>query len=157
MSAPAFPGRLLGVDYGLRVLGLAVSDPTGLIARPLDLLRRTSKTEDFAYIAQIIAEQQAVGAVVGLPLSPPEVTGYTQADRVRLWASRLAAAIPVPVYLWDERYSSQDAAELLDATGQEQPDRIDAFAAAVILQSFLEARREGLPWPEPVAPADESD
>ena len=156
MSAPTFPGRLLGIDYGLRVLGLALSDPTGLIARPLDLFHRTSKAEDFDHIAAIIDEQQAVGAVVGLPLSPPEVTGYTQADRVRLWASRLAAAIPIPVYLWDERYSSQDAAELLDATGQDAPDRIDAFAAAVILQSFLEARREGLPWPEPVVPADES-
>jgi putative Holliday junction resolvase len=154
VSASPFPGRLLGIDYGLKVIGLAVCDPTGLIARPLQLLRRTSRREDFARIAAIIAEQGAVGAVVGLPVSPPEITVYTQADRVRLWASRLAAAIPVPVYLWNERYSSQDAEELLAAAGKNRPDRIDAVAAAVILQSFLDALRdEGFPWPDPVPPA----
>jgi putative Holliday junction resolvase len=151
-----FPGRLLGIDHGLKVIGLAVCDPTGLIARPLQLLHRTSKQEDFARINAIIAEQGAVGVVVGLPVSPPEITVYTQADRVRLWASRLAAAIPVPVYLWNERYSSQDAEELIAAAGKDRPDRIDAVAAAVILQSFLDALRdEGFPWPEPVTPAQE--
>jgi putative Holliday junction resolvase len=156
VSALPFPGRLLGIDHGLKVIGLAVCDPTGLIARPLQLLRRTSKQDDFARINAIIAEQGAVGVVVGLPVSPPEITVYTQADRVRLWASRLAAAIPVPVYLWNERYSSQDAEELIAAAGKDRPDRIDAVAAAVILQSFLDALRdEGFPWPEPVTPAQE--
>jgi putative Holliday junction resolvase len=156
VSALPFPGRLLGIDHGLKVIGLAVCDPTGLIARPLQLLRRTSKQDDFARINAIIAEQGAVGVVVGLPVSPPEITVYTQADRVRLWASRLAAAIPVPVYLWNERYSSQDAEELIAAAGKDRPDRIDAVAAAVILQSFLDALRdEGFPWPQPVPPARE--
>ncbi|MCC6799758.1 MAG: Holliday junction resolvase RuvX [Anaerolineae bacterium] len=155
MSAGAFPGRLLGVDYGLKVIGLAISDPTGLLARPLDLLRRTSKREDFAHIYTVIATHGAVGLVVGLPESPPHITVYTQADRVRLWASRLAAAVEAPVYLWNERYSTQEAGELLAEAGRERPGRIDAVAAAVILQSFLDARRAGEPWPEPVAPAQE--
>ena len=116
---------------------------------------RRSKREDFAHIGGLIAAHEAVGCVVGLPTSPPQVQGYTQADRVRLWASRLAAAVRVPVYLWDERYSTQDAAELLREAGRPMPQRRDAVAAAVILQSFLEARREGLPWPEAVAPAGE--
>ncbi len=69
-------------------------------------------------------------------------------------ASRLAAAIPVPVYLWNERYSSQEAADLLAEAGRDQPERVDAVAAAVILQSFLDTLcDEGVPWPEPVAPA----
>jgi putative holliday junction resolvase len=152
-----FPGRLLGVDHGLKVIGLALCDPTGLIARPLQLIPRASKQEDFAKINAIIAQHQIAGAVVGLPVSPPEITGYTQADRVRLWASRLAAAIPVPVYLWNERYSSQDAEELLDEIGKDRPERIDAVAAAVFLQSFLDALRdEGFPWPDPVSPAFEA-
>lgn len=156
MSERPFPGRLLGVDHGLRIIGLAVCDPTGLIARPLCLLRRTSRRADFAAIARIIAEQSAVAAVIGLPLSPPHVAAHTQADTVRLWASRLAAAIPVPVYLWNERHSSQEAADLLAEAGHSQPERVDAVAAAVILQSFLDALRdEGVPWPEPVAPAGE--
>lgn len=154
MSDP-FPGRLLGIDHGLKVIGLAISDPTGLLARPLDLLRRTSKREDFARINEIIAAYDVVGLVVGLPVSPPEITVYTQADRVRLWASRLAAAVDVPVYLWNERYSTQEAEELLQAAGRERPERIDAVAAAVILQGFLDARRAGEPMPAPVAPAHE--
>lgn len=153
MSAGAFPGRLLGIDYGLKVIGLAISDPTGLLARPLTLLWRASRREDFARINTVIAAHGVAGLVVGLPESPPHITAYTQADRVRLWASRLAAAVEAPVYLWNERYSSQEAEELLAEAGRQRPERIDAVAAAVILQGFLDALRAGEPWPEPVAPA----
>jgi putative Holliday junction resolvase len=147
------PGRLLAVDHGTKVIGLALCDPTGLIARPLQLLVRTSKSADFAAINAVIAEHDVRAVIVGLPVSPPHITGYTQADQVRRWASRLAAAIGVPVYLWNERYSSDDAAELLAAAGKTRPDRIDAAAAAVILQSFLDALRdEGIEWPAPVPP-----
>lgn len=156
MSAPAFPGRLLGIDHGLKVIGLAVCDPTGLIARPLELLVRTTRRADFARINAIIARQQIVACVVGLPVSPPGVAAYTQADRVRLWAGRLAAAVSVPVYLWDERYSSWEAEERLAEAGSARPERVDAVAAAVILQSFLDTLRdEGTAWPEPVAPVSE--
>jgi len=154
MTSTDFPGRLLGIDYRLKVIGLAISDPTGLVARPLQLLRRTSKKADFAAINAIIRQHDIVGVIVGLPESPPEITVYTAADRVRLWASRLAAAVDAPVYLWNERYSTQEAEELLVEAGRNRPDRIDAVAAAVILQSFLNALRdEGFPWPEPVQPA----
>jgi putative Holliday junction resolvase len=147
------PGRLLAIDHGTKVIGLALCDPTGLIARPLQLLVRTSKKADFATINALIAEHGVQAVIVGLPMSPADVTGYTQADQVRRWASRLAAAIGVPVYLWNERYSSDDAAELLAAAGKPRPDRIDAVAAAIILQSFLDALRdEGIDWPAPVQP-----
>ncbi len=156
MTLHDFPGRLLAIDYGLKVAGLAISDPTGSIARPLQLLRRTSKKADFALIDALIRQHDAVGVVVGLPESPPEITVYTAADRVRLWASRLAAAVDVPVYLWNERHSTQEAEELLAETEHARPDRVDAVAAAVILQSFLNALRdEGFPWPDPVEPARE--
>ena len=149
MGMMPFPGRLIGVDFGLKVVGLAICDPTGLLSRPLQLLRRRSKAEDFAVIGQLVAEHGAIGLVVGLPESPPEITVYTHADRVRLWASRLA------VYLFNERYSSQEAEDILRDEGRDLPERIDAVAAAIILQGFLDARHEGLPWPEPVTPAKE--
>jgi putative Holliday junction resolvase len=152
-----FPGRLLGIDHGVKVIGLAICDATGLIARPLQVLERGSKREDFAQINRVNAEREIVGVVVGLPVSPPEITVYTQADQVRRWASRLAAAITVPVYLWNERYSSQEAEDILAATRKSRPDRIDDVAAAVILQSFLDTwRDEGIDWPDPVPPAEES-
>jgi len=154
MTTPPFPGRLLGIDYGLKIVGLALSDPTGSLARPLQVLRRTSKQADFAAINAIIQQHGAVAVVVGLPESPPDITVYTAADRVRLWASRLAAAVDVPVYLWNERHSTQEAEELLAEAGRARPERVDAIAAAVILQSFLNALRdEGFPWPDPVVPA----
>jgi putative Holliday junction resolvase len=147
------PGRLLAIDHGTKGIGLALCDPTGLIARPLQLLARTSKKADFEHINTLITEHDVQAVIVGLPMSSPDTTGYTQADQVRRWASRLAAAISVPVYLWNERYSSDDAAELLAAAGKPLPDRIDAVAAAVILQSFLDTLRdEGIDWPAPVQP-----
>jgi putative Holliday junction resolvase len=151
-----FPGRLLAIDYGLKIIGLALCDPTGTVARPFQLLERTSKRADFAQIEALIKENDVAAVIVGLPLSPPEITSYTQADRVRLWASRLAAAVSVPVHLWNERYSTQDAEELLAERGAPRPERVDAIAAAVILQSFLDALRdEDYPWPPPVPPAAE--
>jgi putative holliday junction resolvase len=147
--------RLLGIDYGLKVVGLALSDPTRTLARPLELLHRTSKQADFAHIDALIQAHDVGGVVVGLPVSPPEVTSYTQADRVQRWASRLAAAIRAPVYLWNERYSTQDAEDLLAEAGQERLDRVDAVAAAVILQSFLDAHHDDAPWPDPVPPAND--
>jgi len=149
----SFPGRLLAIDHGLKVIGLAVCDPTGLLARPLQVLYRKSKKEDFAKINTILKEQKAVAIVVGLPVSPPHIQGPTQADTVRVWAGRLAAAVSVPVYLWNERYSSDEAEEILHDIGRPLPQRRDAVAAAVMLQSFLDSMREGLPWPEPVPPA----
>ncbi len=62
----------------------------------------------------------------------------------------------MPVYFYDERYSSQEAEELLAEADQERPDRVDAVAAAVILQNFLNALRDtNIPWPDPVSPAEE--
>ena len=146
--------RLLGIDYGLRI-GPGPQRSTGSLARPLQVLRRTSKQADFAAINAIIQQHGAAAVVVGLPESPPDITVYTAADRVRLWASRLAAAVDVPVYLWNERHSTQEAEELLAEAGRARPERVDAIAAAVILQSFLNALRdEGFPWPDPVCRRD---
>jgi len=153
MALSNLQGRLLGVDYGMKVIGLAVSDPSGMLARPLQLIYRKSKKEDFAKINTAIREQKTVALVVGLPESPPAITDYTQADRVRLWASRLAAAVNVPVMFWNERYSSWEAEEALAAARKARPERIDAHAAAIILQEFLDAHRDGTPWPDAVLPS----
>lgn len=148
------PGRLLGIDYGRKVIGLAVSDPGGLLASPLRLLRRRSRQEDFAIIAAIAEETGAREIVVGVPLPPPDYEGYSQADTVRRWAGRLAAAVPLPVRLWDETLSSEEAERLGREAGRRRPARIDDRAAAVILQSYLDALREGVDPPPAVPPAE---
>lgn len=153
MTAP--PGRLLGIDHGRKVIGLAVSDRTGLLATPLSLLRRTSKRADFAAIAAIVAQEDAQEIIVGVPLPPPGYEGYSQADTVRLWASRLAAAVPVPVRLWDEAHSSAEASHLLDEGNRKKRERIDDAAAAVILQRYLDALRAGASPPSAVQASEE--
>ncbi len=149
------PGKLLGIDYGIKIIGLATCDTLGLVARPHGLLKRKSKKEDFARIAALVQELGIVEIICGVPIPPPDYEGYALADTVRLWASRLAAVVPVPVRLWDEALTSQEAAHLLDEAGSRPRDRIDDAAAAVILQDYLEALREGLPVPPAVAPAEE--
>lgn len=133
--------RYLALDLGDRRIGVALSDPTGLLARPFMTLRRASRVEDFARIGALVAEQQVATVVVGLPLNL-DGSDSQQTAWVRDYSAALAAALPVPVLLWDERLTSVEAAERLRARGK-RPARqeLDAAAAAVILQSYLEAHR----------------
>lgn len=145
-----FPGRLLGIDHGTKVIGLATCDRIGLIATPYDIIQRASRREDFATINQIIEAEDIAAIILGLPPRPPDFEGTSQSDIVRRWGRRLAAAVDVPVYYWDEGLSTFDAEKILRDTGKDRPERVDAYAAAVILQSFLDALRTGKTWPSPV-------
>jgi putative Holliday junction resolvase len=137
--------RLLGLDVGERRIGVAVSDPTGTIARPLHALERGSRDDDFSAIAAIVGEYQAVAVVVGQPLSLDGSVG-PQARRVARYAEALAERLEVPVIPWDERFSTARADEILRETRREKAKRrarasgeIDAVAAAVILQGYLDS------------------
>jgi len=142
-------GRLLGIDHGTKVIGLAICDASWIAPRPLELLYRKNRAADFAHIQAIIAKQEIAAVVVGLPQLPPEYTEISQEHTVRRWASRLAAAVSIPVYFWHEGYSSFDAEQIAQELGAKM-DRIDHFAAAVILQSFIEAHPSGTPLPPPI-------
>lgn len=148
--------RILALDVGDRRIGIAVSDPTGLIARPLRVLERRSKKEDFAVIAALVAEYGAERVVVGRPLTPRGREGR-QARRVAGYARALAEALPVPVELWDERYTTVAAEEILRETRKPSARRekrdLDAVAAAVLLQDYLSAHaRTNVPLPDEEAP-----
>lgn len=138
-------GRLLGIDHGLKRIGLAVSDSTGVVARELSVLQRTSNAEDFRRILHLAGEQRAVGLVVGVPVNPEAVPGeYTQGDTVRKWIQRLSENTALPIIPWDEQLTSADARELSIQKGRKMRDRIDDLAARLILQSYLDALRSGL-------------
>ena len=142
--------RILGLDPGEKRIGIAISDPTGTLARPLQALERASRAEDFAAIAALVAEHDVALVVVGQPLSLDGTEG-PQARRVARYADALAAHLPVPVVSWDERYTTAVANELLIQSRRKKARRrarasgqIDAIAAAVILQSYLDsAERSG--------------
>ena len=128
--------RILALDVGERRIGVAVSDPTGTLATPHSIIRRRSKAEDFAAVARLAAELGAERVVVGLPLSLDGSVG-PQARRVTRYAQALARTLSVPVELYDERYSTVTADELLAEGGRKRRTPIDAAAAAVILQDYL--------------------
>jgi putative Holliday junction resolvase len=148
--ASATRGRLLGIDHGTKVIGLAICDANWVAARPLETITRKSRAEDFAHIQAVIAKQQIAAIVVGLPELPGEPNVTSQANTVRRWSTRLAAAIRLPVYLWDEQYSTFEAEQLAEEAGTRVTGRIDDLAAAVILQSFINAHPPGAALPLPV-------
>jgi putative Holliday junction resolvase len=133
--------RLLGLDIGERRIGVAVSDPTQTVARPLTTIVRASRQEDFEAVEGLVQKHEAEGIIVGLPISLDGTEG-PQARQTRRYAERLSAAVSVPIEYWDERYSSATAAEILQSRGRGRHTRgeIDATAAAVILQSYLNAQ-----------------
>lgn len=137
----AWEGPFLGIDHGSKFLGLALS-LSGEFARPYRVISRKSKAEDFQKIREIIQKEGVKTLVLGLPPRPPDFVGVSQSVVVRNWAGHLAAAIPLPLYFWEEGFSSEDAEAILREVGK-TVDRPDAQAAALILQACLDAVRGG--------------
>jgi putative Holliday junction resolvase len=134
--------RLLALDVGERRIGVAVSDPMGVLARPLTTIVRASRQDDFRSIAQLVNEHGVERVVVGLPLSLDGTEG-PQANSIRRYTEQLSQSLSVPIDFWDERYSTETASEIMrnkGKRGRKARDEIDATAAAVILQSFLDAK-----------------
>jgi putative Holliday junction resolvase len=131
-------GRILALDLGRARHGVAVCDQTGTLATPVAALRRHStRAADFAEVQALVKREQAVGVLVGLPLHGREGVG-AQARWVLRYGGRMSSVLSVPVAFWDESLSSHDVAALVRRHAGES---LDAAAAALILQDFLEARR----------------
>jgi putative Holliday junction resolvase len=125
--------RVLAVDPGEIRIGLALSDPSRTLARPLSVLRHRSRVADAEAISNLAEQHEVSLILVGLPLDPQGNIG-PQARRALRLVEALRQATRVPVDTWDESGSSR-AAEELTGSG----DDLDARAAAVILQDFLDA------------------
>jgi putative Holliday junction resolvase len=133
--------RVLALDLGDRRIGVAISDPTRTLARSLCVLERRSRQEDFAAIAELVREHEVELVVVGHPRSMNGTVG-PQARRVERYAHALSKSLPVPMIFWDERLSTFTAEQLMIEAGRparKRRKRIDAVAAAVILQDYLDA------------------
>jgi putative pre-16S rRNA nuclease len=128
--------RVLALDYGSARCGCALSDPTGTLATPIEAVERPATRKGFARVVDLVRDRGAQRVVVGLPL------GLSGADtdqtrEARAWADRLAAAVAVPVELYDERFTTAIAAR---APGDRTSE--DSRAAAVLLEDWL-ARHAG--------------
>jgi putative Holliday junction resolvase len=137
----------LALDIGERRTGVAVGEQ---LAQPLLTLKRRSKAEDWRAIARLVREHQVDTLVVGKPLNMDGSEGFA-AQRVVRYAQRLIAALAemglaVRLVFWDERLSTDEAQRMLHAGGDKGRTGIDAAAAAVILQGYLDhraGRRQG--------------
>ncbi len=135
---------MLGLDIGERRVGVAVSDPRQRVASPLCVLD-SSVLRDPRPVADLVSEYEIERLVIGLPLSLEGEEG-PQARRIREVGMRLAAEVGVAVDFADERLSSAEASRAMRSTGlseREQRGRVDMVAAALFLQSYLDARVNG--------------
>jgi putative Holliday junction resolvase len=151
--------RILGLDVGERRIGVAAADSEMRVALPVGVVERVEPVADAAAIARLMEEQKAEALVLGLPISLNGSLG-PQAQVVRAFGDQLAARLGLPVDYWDERLSTVEAQRRLappagrgrqnkggrSTKGRQAPrGRLDAVAAAIILQSYLDRRAGGGP------------
>lgn len=137
--------RVIGVDLGSKRIGIAVSDFTGVVASPLSVLQRSrSRSHDHSEIARIVHEEEAEAVIVGLPLNMDGSHGPAARAAVAE-ARQLGTVVGVPVHLHDERLTTVTAERALKEANVRAEDRravVDKIAAAVLLQGWLDSRRE---------------
>ena len=134
--------RVLALDVGDKRIGVAISDPSQVLARSLKVIQRGSRQEDFAAVARLVEEYEVEKVVVGYPRSL-DGKAHAQAKKVERYATGLAESLTVPMLLWDERFSTVTAERLMREAGLRGKKRwkgIDAVAAAVILQDYLDSQ-----------------
>jgi putative holliday junction resolvase len=137
-------GRRLGIDVGSVRIGVAASDPDGILATPVETVRRDRSAKHIRRLVELVAELQAVEVIVGLPRTLADRTGPSALDAIEL-ADVLAAKIaPTPVRMADERLTTVTAQRSLRQAGvraKSQRRVIDQAAAVAILQGWLDERR----------------
>jgi len=134
--------RVLAIDFGLKRLGLAVSDPLGITAQGLPTLERTRMADDLMRLQKLAGKYSAETVVLGNPLSQSgKETAMSR--KVAEFAERLRQRLKCPVELWDERLTSAEASRVLRASGvgiRKRQKAADRVAATLLLQSFLDHR-----------------
>ena len=135
--------RLLGLDHGKNHIGLALSDPSGLLASPYLVINYLSKKELLTQLSDIIAKEQVNGLVIGLPLNKDGSKGKA-AEEIEKFADFLNHNLNLPVYLIDERFTSQQANVILNSSKmnlQKKKELTHKLSAALILQSYLDRQK----------------
>lgn len=134
-------GRILAIDPGDKRIGVAVSDPTGMIANPLMVIYHISRVIDAGVIAQIGTEQEIVRIIVGQAIDDDGNIGF-QARKAQRLADAIRLQTSIPVEMWDESGSTNEARSAriaLNSPRKKRKGHLDELAATVILQSYLDA------------------
>ncbi|HEY4200097.1 MAG TPA: Holliday junction resolvase RuvX [Devosiaceae bacterium] len=136
-------GKLLGLDLGTKTIGVAISDAMRYSATPLETIKRTKFTADAERLDELIAANNPVGIVLGLPLNMDGSEG-PRAQSTRAFARNLAARITIPIVFWDERLSTSAVTRMLieaDTRRDRRAEVVDKLAASYILQGALDRLR----------------
>ena len=137
-------GRILALDVGDVRIGVAVSDPTGTIAQPLEVYRRVGYGPDSRYVAALCQRMDCESVLLGLPLNMDGTEGE-RAAKSRKLAKTVELWSGLPVRMWDERQTTCAAADLLDESGtygSRRKEILDSVSATVILEDYLAWRKE---------------
>ena len=132
--------KILGLDFGGKNIGVAISDELGLTAQPIETIKRKSLKEDLRYISNLVKKHQIIKIVVGLPRNMNGSLG-NQARKVLTFAERLQKELDLPVITWDERLSTVAVTRVLidaDISRKKRKRLVDKLAAAYILQGYLD-------------------
>ena len=139
--------RLMGLDFGSKTVGVALSDPTGLIASPLEIIEREREDKlrkTFSRIEELIEEYKVTKIVLGLPLNMDSSEG----ERVRKtqeFKEALERRTGLEIVFWDERLSTVEAHDIMTEAGVKGIDRkryVDKIAASIILQGYMDSLKE---------------
>lgn len=136
------PSRILALDHGTKRIGVALSDELGWTAQPLETIERRTLDRDIAHIRELVRTHDVGQVLLGLPLRLNGEEGPA-VQAVHEFVARLGEALPVPIVTWDERMTTKAAEELLiaaDVSRKKRKGVVDRVAAAILLQSYLEAQ-----------------
>lgn len=134
------PARILAIDFGLRRIGLAVSDALGITAQGLPTLHRTAIRKDIEYIGAVADEYSVKKIIVGNPISHAG-TRTAMSREAEEFARKLQCRLNCPVELWDERLTSVEANRMLRSAGlsiSKRQQAVDRVAAVLLLQNYLD-------------------
>ncbi len=137
--------KFLGLDIGDHRVGVAFGDSELRLATPVDVFQRASMVEDVETIGKFAREYEAERLIVGLPRNMDGTTG-AQAEAVTFYAGQIARALNLPIIFWDERLTTVEATRRTQETGRRGRKArrgLDAIAASVILQDYLDGQRHG--------------
>ena len=136
--------RILALDYGDKRIGVAVSDPLGIIAQALETITVSNKRKSFERIQEIIREKNAVKIIVGMPFNMDGTKGE-RAEVTERFISELQRVVSIEIIPWDERLTSVQAKRIMVFRGQKtgtNKAKVDKLAAALLLENYLESRTQ---------------
>lgn len=139
----AAAARILGIDFGTKRIGLALSDPLGFTAQGLETLAVQNKQKTLEHLIKLCSDLKVDEVVVGLPINMNGSLG-PKAEETKRWVEKLKSALSIPVNTWDERLTSREADRFMIEAGMSrarQKEESDRLAATLILQNYLESKR----------------